>query len=197
MKKALFFTLALILVMTLFASNVFAEDKMKALSFDTFYKTEVGGAEQTLKDGEAGKFLADNPQAYLPGAVEKIGMRGWAGDTAAITTFGYKIDGGAFVEGNFKQPTEEAVKGAGGEFAERYKVDVPVKELATGKHLIEVFAKLDDGRILSICAAEITILNADGSNPPTGSAMLATVTLALAVVGMAFVLFKKESKYRV
>lgn len=192
MKRTFQILFTLLIVMLLFTSNVFAEEtKMKAISFDTVGYTPAGAAEVTLKDGSAGAFLATNPQSFDEGAWDSVYLRGWAGDTAAIETFGYKIDGGAFVAGEFKQATEAAVLGAGGEHASRFKVVVPVKTLKPGEHTATVFAKLTDGRVLEVASFPFTVTGE--VNPETGSNAIIIVSFALVAMSMVLVLAKKRA----
>lgn len=192
MKRNLLIIFTLLTVILLFIFNVFAaETKMASISFDTVGYTPDGESEVTLKDGLADVFLDENPQSFEEGEWDSVYVRGWAGDTAAIDTFGYKIDGGEFVAGEFKQDTEEAVLGAGGEHASRYKVVIPVKTLTPGTHTATAFAKLSDGRILEVASFPFTVTG-EAENPGTGSNATFIVSFALAAISMTLVLTKKR-----
>lgn len=192
MKKLTRIMFTLLIVILLFTLSISAEEgKMEKLSYDTVGYTPVGGSEVMLKDGMAEDFLKNNPQSFNEGEWESIYLRGWAGDSAPIETFGYKIDGGEFVAGEFKQVTEPAVLAAGGEHASRFKVVVPVKTLKPGEHVATAYAKLTDGRILEIASFPFTVLG-DSENPETGSNTMVIVMFALVAMSMAFVLTKKR-----
>ena len=192
MKKLFRIMFTLLIVIVLFTFSVTAaEEKMDKLSYDTFGYTPVGGSEVMLKDGMADDFLKNNPQSFNEGEWESVYLRGWAGDSAPIETFGYKIDGGEFVAGDFAQATEEPVRAAGGEHASRFKVVVPVKTLKPGEHVATAYAKLTDGRILEIASFPFTVLG-DSENPETGSNTMVIVMFALVAMSMAFVLTKKR-----
>lgn len=192
MKKNFLIVLTLLIVISLFAFNVFAEEtKMLTTSFDTVGYTAVGESEVTLKDGQADVFLEENPQSFAVGKLESVYLRGWTGDTDKIETFGYKIDDGEFVAGEFSQATEEAVLGAGGEFASRFKVVIPVKSLSPGEHTATAFAKLEDGRVLEVASFPFTVTG-EATNPGTGSDAILLVSIALAAICMTLVLTKKR-----
>ena len=193
MKKIFKIMSTLLIAVMLFTFSVSAaEDKMDKISFDTIGYTPAGGSEVTLKDGLAEDFLNDNPQSFDEGEWDSVYLRGWAGDSAPIETFGYKIDGGDFVAGEFKQATEQPVLDAGGEHASRFKVVVPVKTLKPGEHVVTAYAKLNDGRILEIASFPFTVTG-EAENPETGSNTMTIVMFALVAMSMTFVLTKKRA----
>ncbi len=192
MKKLFRIMFTLLIVIVLFTFSVTAaEEKMNKIAYDTIGYTPVGGSEVILKNGKVDDFLKNNPQSFNEGEWESVYLRGWAGDSAPIETFGYKIDGGEFVAGYLPEPTEEAVREAGGEHALRFKVVVPVKTLKPGEHVATAYAKLTDGRILEIASFPFTVLG-DSENPETGSNTMVIVMFALVAMSMAFVLTKKR-----
>jgi hypothetical protein len=193
MKRSINILFTLLILVLLLTLNVnAAESKMSKVSFDTVGYTPAGGSEVTLKDGQADLYLSENPQSFAEGEWETVFIRGWAGDTAEIETFGYKIDGGEFVAGEFKQATEAAVLAAGGEHASRFKVVVPVKTLKPGAHTATAYAKLKDGRILEVASFPFTVTGEE-ENPGTGSDAMVIVLFALVAISMTFVLTKKRA----
>jgi hypothetical protein len=75
---------------------------------------------------------------------------GWVGFRESIDTFGYRLDGREAVFGHFAIYTEEAVQEAGGEYARRYAVTVPLFDLRSGAHTVELLARLADGSVKTI-----------------------------------------------
>ena len=75
---------------------------------------------------------------------------GWVGFRESIDTFGYRLDGREAVFGHFAVYTEEAVQEAGGEYARRYAVTVPLFDLRSGAHTVELLARLADGSVKTI-----------------------------------------------
>ena len=132
------------------------EAGVKASSFDTFY---VNGAMYFPEDGMAGdKLTAINNTIVFDSSDrhESIALRGWIGFSQAIDQFGYYIDGGEIVYGDFKQATEGGVLAAGGEFATRYQVNVPLSDVTTGDHIVGFVVKLADGTVV-LLRAELTV----------------------------------------
>ena len=84
------------------------------------------------------------------GSIENVAMHGWYGnDNYKIASYGYKIDGGDPVFGDFAVPAEDNVIAAGGE--SRYTVTVDVSKITDGRtHKIEVVVKLENGQIVTL-----------------------------------------------
>ena len=82
------------------------------------------------------------------GSITTVAMHGWYGNASAkIISYGYMIDGGEPVYGEFKVATEDDVIAAGGE--SRFTVTVDVTGLNDGgTHKIQVVAKLDNGDVV-------------------------------------------------
>ncbi len=126
---------------------------VKGSSLDTVYFDEVA-----KQDGNAHTFL----DSYTDRIINKddegfstISFRGWVGYGSAIDQFGYSING---VEtfGEFKQATEPGVLAAGGDYASRFKVDIPVGEL-TANADVKAIAKLEGGQVVDVPQAYCTI----------------------------------------
>ena len=77
-------------------------------------------------------------------------MHGWFGNAnAKVESYGYTIDDGEPVYGEFSSAAEPEVVNAGGE--SRYTVSVDVSELKDGaEHKIWVVVKLDNGDIVKL-----------------------------------------------
>ena len=122
---------------------------MKGHSFDTFY---VNG-EMYFPDGGADAKLDEinNTLTFASAAeLENITLRGWIGFDQAIDSFGYYVDNYEFVYGEFKTATEDDVLGAGGEFASRFEIKVPLEYLEGDDHFVGFVAKLADGTIVQL-----------------------------------------------
>ena len=134
-----------------------SEAGLKAVSFDTFY---VNGSMYFPQDGGAGDKLTaqNNTILFNNGDLhESMGLRGWIGfKTQAIEQFGYYIDGGEIVYGEYKQATEAGVLAAGGEYATRFQVNVPLSGLSNGSHIVGFVARLTDGTVV-LLRAELTV----------------------------------------
>ena len=124
------------------------EAGQKAASFDTFY---VNGSMYFEADGGAGDKLTaqDNTVTFEIGAVhDSMMLRGWIGFPQEIDSFGYYIDSYDFVYGNFATATEDGVKNAGGEYASRFEILVPLSQLGVGEHRVGFIVKLADGTVV-------------------------------------------------
>ena len=127
-----------------------ADAGKKSHSFDTFY---VNGTMYFPQDGGAGDKLTaqNNTLTFGAGdAHDSLGLRGWIGFNQAIDQFGYFIDNYSMVYGEYKQATEDGVLAAGGEFASRFQINVPLSELSAGTHMIGFVVKLEDGTVVRL-----------------------------------------------
>ncbi len=122
---------------------------MKSHSFDTFY---VNG-QMYFPDGGADAKLDEinNTLTFASAAeLENITLRGWIGFDQAIDSFGYYVDNYEFVYGEFKTATEDDVLGAGGEFASRFEIKVPLEYLEGDDHFVGFVVKLADGTVAQL-----------------------------------------------
>ena len=122
---------------------------MKGHSFDTFY---VNG-EMYFPDGGADAKLDEinNTLTFASAAeLENITLRGGIGFDQAIDSFGYYVDNYEFVYGEFKTATEDDVLGAGGEFASRFEIKVPLEYLEGDDHFVGFVVKLADGTVAQL-----------------------------------------------
>lgn len=123
----------------------FDSAKGDKLSFDQIL---VNGAE--IANGNdaviAAKALVDGSD----GSVSTVALHGWFGNAnAKVESYGYTIDDGEPVYGEFSSAAEPEVVNAGGE--SRYTVSVDVSELKDGaEHKIWVVVKLDNGDIVKL-----------------------------------------------
>ena len=117
------------------------------LSYDTIF---VNGTNQA--DGNDAVIALKKLVDGSDGSITSVGLRGWYGNkNYAIESFGYTVDGGEPVYGDFKEATEDAVlsDGNGGPFASRYLITVDVTGLAKGKdYTIRAVAKLSNGDVV-------------------------------------------------
>ena len=85
---------------------------------------------------------------FEKGKVSNITVRGWAqlsDNVADIKGFGYSIDGGAVVEGEFVQDRAAELAQAGVAGAQGFLVVVPVSDLEAGEHTIDAYVIAADG----------------------------------------------------
>ena len=108
-----------------------------------------------------GRKVADGDNAVIAkkrlvdgadGSVKTVAMHGWFGNSAAgIDSYGYVVEGGEPVFGNYTSPTERRVRNAGGE--SRFTITVDVSGFDDGlTHKISAVVKLDNGVIVRLNA---------------------------------------------
>ncbi len=109
-----------------------------------------------LFEGSVDKKVADPANRetfdYVVGAVKEIGVRGWvriSEDTADIAGFGYSIDGGNPVKGQFVENRPDLAD-AGFPGGVGFSVKVPVEDLELGEHTIDVYLFTKDGRPVKV-----------------------------------------------
>lgn len=117
---------------------------VRAMSFDTIFFDK-----KTITDGGVMGWKNDNDETIdgTNGKIKVVGMRGWAGFLEEdMVAMGYQIDNRepVLVEGAF-ETTQPEVKAAGGDFAQRFRVNIPVEGLYGKDHELRVFAKLESG----------------------------------------------------
>ena len=93
---------------------------------------------------EAAGYALITPQAPF---LTSLTLSGWVGYSMAVDAFGYAVDGGEPVYGLFATHTEQAVKDAGGAYALRFTVTVPLLSLRPGAHSISFLVRLADGSV--------------------------------------------------
>ncbi len=174
-------------------------------SFDSFYVDGV------LNFGEADGNASDKLDARSrrvgegDGAIQELMLRGWIGFDQEIEAFGYKIgDAAPVYSADFFQATEEAVKGAGGEFAQRYCVTVPVAGIE-GEQTIVMMVKLANGTEVAIDDqleatgvatppnTSFTFVGVPGQQPPAPTADASMIIFVVAAAAIALVVLKKKA----
>ncbi len=186
----------------------FAADKGDKMSYDQIL---VNGAE--IANGNdaviAAKALVDGSD----GSIQNVAMHGWYGNAnSKIESFGYSIDGGDPVYGDFKVATTQDVIDAGGE--SRYTIVIDVTSLTDGEtHKIQALAKLQNGDIVKLnrnadgkdrdayvnykaqlVEEPVTEPTTQETQPQTGDATVAMfAVLAVLALGAAVVFAKKRS----
>ena len=118
--------------------------EVRAMSFDTIFFDK-----KTITDGKVDAWKSDNDETIdgTNGKIKVVGMRGWAGFLEEdMVAMGYRIDNRepVFVENPF-EATQPEVKAAGGDYAQRFRVNIPVEGLYGNEHELRVFAKLESG----------------------------------------------------
>ena len=133
------------------------EAGMVGNSFDTFY---VNGNMYFAEDGKAGEKLAaiDDTIAFKTGEeMKSMMLRGWIGFDQAIDSFGYYVDTYDFIyDAAFTAETDEDVKKAGGQYASRFEITVPLTGLSMGDHAVGFIVKLADGTVV-LLRTELTV----------------------------------------
>ncbi len=108
----------------------------------------VNNTPYTLDDTRTVTFKTGEP-------VYPIALLGWIGFGQTIESYGYFINDGEFVYDEAfltVVPEGDPVKGAGGEFAERFGITVPASAFAVGENKVGFVAKLTDGTVVLIDA---------------------------------------------
>ena len=120
------------------------EAESRSFSFDTIKQNG-----KILTDGGVSTYRLeiDDTIDGKDGKTYEVTMRGWVGFLEEETEqFGYQIDEGPIVFSDaFFEETQQAVKDAGGEFAQRFTVDIPVGTLSGEGHELKVVVKLESG----------------------------------------------------
>ncbi|MBO4869249.1 MAG: hypothetical protein J5585_06015 [Clostridia bacterium] len=105
-----------------------------------------------VPEGSVDKKVVDPANAdainFNKGSVTTATIRGWveiSEDPADIQEFGYKIDGGDLVTGNFIEDRGTELANAGFPGAKGFQINIPVKDLAEGSHTISTFVIDKDG----------------------------------------------------
>ncbi|MBQ7445456.1 MAG: hypothetical protein IJS71_05930, partial [Clostridia bacterium] len=129
------------------ATRDFSKAYGDALSYDQIL---VDGTE--IANGNSAVIAAKKLIDGSDGSKTSVTMHGWYGNkNLEIASFGYTVDGGEPVFGDFKVTTEDAVKldSNGGPYASRFTITVDVTGLEKGKdHTIRAVAKLSDDEIV-------------------------------------------------
>ena len=126
-------------------------------SIDTFY---VNGFTYFEQDGEADaklNMIGNQITFQTDESCQSMLLRGWTGFAQKIVSFGYYIDNYDFIYGDFATATEAAVQAAGGKYASRFEIFVPLHELAAGEYAVGFVALLEDGTIVRL-RNEITVI---------------------------------------
>ncbi|MBO5077220.1 MAG: PT domain-containing protein [Clostridia bacterium] len=120
---------------------------VKNFSFDTI---KFNG--KIITDGGVAGWRVENDETVdgTDGSINEVTMRGWAGFLEEnIVQVGYQIDDGPVVLGtNWFENTEDAVKGAGGEFAIRFAVNIPVSGLTGAGHELKIVSQVESGTLV-------------------------------------------------
>lgn len=125
------------------------EGGIQNYSFDTIFFDNT-----TITDGGVAGWKTDNDETIdgKDGSIKVVGLRGWLGfQDQDFIDIGYVIDDGyvRFGSGTFVA-TEDPVKAAGGQYAQRFRVDIPVATLAGEGHTICAVLMTEDGQIVKI-----------------------------------------------
>ncbi len=178
-----------------------------ALSYDQIL---VNGSE--IANGNSAVIAAKKGIDGTDGSIETVTLHGWYGNASqAIDQFGYQINGGRVVYGDFKSATEDAVYGAGGQYASRFTVPVDVSALKNDGNVIWIWAKLANGDEVQLNRFDnrgsdnekdrevYVIFNAPasqgqgGQEPGVPTADASMVLFVVAAAAIALVLLKKKA----
>ena len=91
----------------------------------------------------AAELSAAGNRVEVTSGTSKISAAGWIGFGYKILRFGYSVDGEAAVFSAYPVFAGEAVINAGGEFAKRFTVSVPISKLSEGTHTVDIVALID------------------------------------------------------
>ena len=132
-------------------------------SFDTVYLNSNMYFEQD--GGAADKLAAINNTITINYGADhyELHERGWIGFTQEIAAFGYYIEGVTPIiyDDSFitRLDASDPVKGAGGEFAERFEIKANLAELTYGNYTVAIVAKLADGTVVVMYETIVEIKN--------------------------------------
>ena len=180
----------------------FDKNKGDHMSYDQIL---VNGAE--IANGNdaviANKALVDGSDGHIT----SVAMHGWYGnDSAKIVSYGYMIDGGQPVFGDFAVDCEPEVIQAGGE--SRFTITIDVTGLKDGKeHKIQAVAKMDNGDIVKLnrfegekdrdayvnYRAQLVEEPHTDPVPQTGDATVALISIVAVISLAAVVIFRKRA----
>ena len=128
---------------------------------------------------------------FEEGAVSTITVRGWVRISEEITDimgFGYSIDGGEVVTGEFIQDRAAELSGAGYPGGQGFVVEVPVADLAAGEHSIDVYVIAADGSQIKVVKVKNEVEYQVGVTfNVTEAAVIPTPTSDIAIVAIAAV----------
>ena len=93
----------------------------------------------------------------------KLAVAGWIGFGHKITMFGYSVDGEDAVFDTYPSAPGQSVINAGGQYAQRFSVAVPVGALDLGDHTIDILVLVDveDGVAVKLLSFTLTIVEAE------------------------------------
>ena len=186
----------------------FDKEKGDALSYDQLFVNGEKIAEGNEDKGDAGvpanKQLIDGSK----GDIKTVAMHGWFGNkNSKIVSYGYMIDEGAPVYGDFAVPVaaDDPVIAAGGE--SRFTVEVDVSGITDGKtHKIQVVAKLENDEIVKLNRFETgkdrdvyvnykaqLVEQQGGSDTPPATGDVSVVVILVAACAIALVVLKKKA----
>ena len=157
-----------------------ADAYANGMSYDTFF---ANGEMYFEQDGQADMWLAmqDNTVEFAAGAAhDSIALRGWIGFAQPIAQFGYFIDDGDFVFGDFAQYTDNSVLIAGGEHASRFLITVPMADLEPGTYKVGFVAQLEDGSVVLLNAV-LTIVISEEIPEETEAPSVGSVGLSYSI----------------
>ncbi len=118
----------------------------ESLSFNDRPLSEDG--EELTRLLQVGEYTVTVPEGMR---ANSLTLSGWVGYDRPIDCFGYRLDGETPVFGNFELATEEAVKEAGGEYARRFTVTVPLFDLDLRRHTVTFLVRFNNGVTLELC----------------------------------------------
>ena len=146
-----------------FVETTYTERGSASWSFDTVY---LNGSMYFETDGNAAaKLEAINNTITINfgEAHNELHERGWIGFSQEITAFGYYIEGVTPIifDESFLSvvPEGDPVKGAGGQYAQRFEIKADLSGLTYGTYTVSIVAKLADGTIVVMYETIVEIKN--------------------------------------
>ena len=110
-----------------------------------------------FEDGNAYAKLAAVENKITIKSGDLLGFRGWIGFPQAFDQFGFFINNGDFVGGEYKQATEEVIFTLAGENASRYHVTIDTTGTPAGDYVVTWGAKLADGTLVGFYTVTVTV----------------------------------------
>jgi hypothetical protein len=155
-----------------FQPTTYAPLNFKAASMDSL---KVNG-NSYFSGGISSGLQASGNKVEPASGSSNINLSGWAGFGYENIMFGYSIDGGNAVWNSYPVIPEQAVKNAGGEYANRFSITVPLRDISVGEHKVDflVLVDLDGGVAVKLLSFTLVIsksYKAEDFKPTTDSSV--------------------------
>ena len=131
--------------------------KFKNKAIDTL---KINGTDYFTVGKVVNELAAANNKVIATLGSSKLAVAGWIGFGHKITMFGYSVDGSDAVFDSYPNTAGTAVINAGGEYAQRFSVSLPIGNLALGEHTVDILVLVDaaDGIAVKILSFTLEVV---------------------------------------